>query len=45
MILYPDAPVLLIVMIEQNYSSDNFQKRYIKRQYWRKEKDGQWKII
>ena len=45
MFLYPGVPGLLVVTFEQDYKSDNFRKRYIKRQYWRKEKNGQWKII
>lgn len=45
MFLYPGVPGLLVVTFEQDYKSDNFRKRFIKRQYWRKEKNGQWKII
>jgi len=45
MFLYPGVPGLLVVTFEQDYRSNNFHKRYIKRQYWRKEKNGQWKII
>jgi murein L,D-transpeptidase YafK len=42
---YPGVPGLLVVTFEQDYHSDNFHKRFVKRQYWRKEKDGKWKII
>ena len=45
MFLYPGVPGLLVVTFEQDYNSDNFHKRFVKRQYWKKEKDGQWKII
>ncbi len=45
MFLYPEVPGLLVVTFVQDYKSDNFQRRFTKRQYWRKEKNGQWKII
>jgi len=45
MFLYPGESGLLVVTFEQDYKSDNFQKRFVKRQYWRKDDDGIWKII
>lgn len=45
MFLYPGEPGLLVVTFEQDYRSDNFQRKFTKRQYWRKGEDGVWKII
>lgn len=45
MFLYPGDPDMLVVTFVQNYRSDNFARRFKKRQYWRKETDGRWRII
>ena len=45
MFLYPGDENLLVVTFEQDYQSDNFQRRFIKRQYWKMEPDGKWRII
>jgi murein L,D-transpeptidase YafK len=45
MFLYPGEDALLVVTFEQDYSSDNFHRRFLKRQYWRMEKDGRWRIV
>jgi murein L,D-transpeptidase YafK len=45
MFLYPGEDGLLVVTFEQDYSSDNFRRRFLKRQYWRMEKDGRWRIV
>ena len=44
--LYPNGtdPILVMTFL-QNYSSDNFHRVYRKRQYWRMEEDGNWRII
>ena len=44
--LYPNGtdPIFVVTFI-QNYSSNNFQRVYRKRQYWRMEDDGNWRII
>lgn len=44
--LYPNGTdPILVVTFKQDYSSDNFQRVYRKRQYWRMEEDGNWRII
>jgi murein L,D-transpeptidase YafK len=43
--LYPGEDQLMVVTFDQDYASDNFHKKFTKRQYWRKENDGQWRII
>lgn len=44
--IYPDGTdPILVVTFKQNYSSDNFQRVFRKRQYWRMEEDGHWRII
>ncbi len=45
MFLYPGEGDLLVVTFVQDYESDNFRKRFIKRQYWRLDSNGDWKII
>jgi murein L,D-transpeptidase YafK len=45
MFLYPGEDGLLVVTFEQDYSSDNFRRRFLKRQYWRMEEDGRWRIV
>ena len=43
--LYPGNPDLMVVTFLQDYSSDTFNRKFIKRQYWRMENDGKWRII
>lgn len=43
--LYPDNANIMVVTFEQDYKSDTFKRRYRKRQYWRMEKDGKWRIF
>ena len=44
--LYPNGTEpILVVTFKQDYNSDNFQRVYRKRQYWRMEEDGNWRII
>lgn len=45
MYLYPGESDLLVVSFTQDYDSDNFQRKFRKRQFWRKEADGQWRVI
>ncbi len=44
--VYPNgtAPIMVITFM-QNYYSDSFQRAFRKRQYWKMEKDGNWRII
>ena len=45
MFLYPGEKQLMVVTFVQDYASDNFRRKFTKRQYWRMENDGQWRII
>ena len=45
MFLYPGEDQLMVVTFVQDYISDNFHRKFTKRQYWRMEDDGQWRII
>ncbi len=45
MFLYPGEQQLMVVTFVQDYTSDNFKRKFTKRQYWRLEDDGQWRII
>ncbi|MBI2970724.1 MAG: L,D-transpeptidase family protein [Gammaproteobacteria bacterium] len=45
MFLYPGEQALLVVTFEQDYTSDNYGRRFVKRQYWHLEKDGKWRIV
>ena len=42
---YPGESNLLVVTFDQDYRSSNFNDRSKKRQYWRQESDGRWRII
>jgi murein L,D-transpeptidase YafK len=42
---YPGEPGLIVVTFKQHYESDNLVREFMKRQYWQKEQDGQWRII
>ena len=44
LLMHPNEDVM-VATFHQNYQSDNFMSQSWKRQYWRKEKDGQWRII
>ena len=44
-LLYPGKVPMLVVTFEQDYDSDDYRRKYMKRQYWRKESDGQWRIV
>ena len=37
--------LLMVVTFDQDYRSDNFKRRCTKRQYWRMEEDGKWRIV
>jgi hypothetical protein len=43
--IYPGEPGLIVVTFKQRYESDNLIRDFTKRQYWRMEKDGQWRIV
>ncbi|MGH8246833.1 MAG: L,D-transpeptidase family protein [Gammaproteobacteria bacterium] len=45
MFLYPGEESLLVVTFKQDYTSDNYNRRFVKRQYWRLERDGKWRIV
>lgn len=45
MFLYPGEKQLMVVTFVQDYASDNFKRKFTKRQYWHMEDDGQWRII
>ncbi|MBI4005447.1 MAG: L,D-transpeptidase family protein [Gammaproteobacteria bacterium] len=45
MFLYPGEPGVLVVTFDQDYQSDNVHRRFVKRQYWRRDRDGKWKIV
>jgi hypothetical protein len=42
---YPGERDLVVVSFQQTYNSDNFSNRSRKRQYWRREAHGQWRIV
>ena len=43
--LYPENSNLMVVTFLQDYTSDTFSRKFIKRQYWKMESDGKWRII
>jgi murein L,D-transpeptidase YafK len=45
MFLYPGEQSLLVVTFRQDYTSDRNQRRFTKRQYWKQEADGRWRIL
>ncbi len=45
MFLYPGEETLLVVTFEQDYNSDRNHRRFVKRQYWKQEADGRWRIL
>ncbi len=42
---YPGEQNLVVLTFDQNYRSSNFNDKTKKRQYWRQESDGRWRII
>lgn len=42
---YPAEPELIVAEFTQNYTSNNFDSIADKRQYWRRNQNGEWKII
>jgi murein L,D-transpeptidase YafK len=42
---YPGEKDMAVVTFEQDYSSSNFSNRSRKRQYWKRDGAGQWRII
>ncbi|MBI2993448.1 MAG: L,D-transpeptidase family protein [Gammaproteobacteria bacterium] len=45
MFLYPGEDEVLVVTFEQDYTSDNLRRVFVKRQYWQREEDGKWRIV
>ncbi|MEE8321233.1 MAG: L,D-transpeptidase family protein [Gammaproteobacteria bacterium] len=45
MFLSPGKERILVVTFDQDYKSNNFSRQFKKRQYWRREEDGKWRII
>lgn len=43
--LYPGEPNLIVVTFRQKYQSNTQVRDFIKRQYWKMEQDGQWRIV
>ena len=43
--VYPEPINIMVVTFMQDYSSDTFRKKFLKRQYWKMEQDGKWRII
>lgn len=43
--VYPGVENMLEVTFEQHYQSNNYNNSNHKRQYWKKESDGRWRII
>lgn len=42
---YPGEPSMVVTTFQQDYRSNNFRDRIKKRQYWRQEADGVWRIV
>ena len=45
MFLYPGNERIMMVTFDQDYTSDDLHRQFTKRQYWRREEDGKWRII
>lgn len=43
--LYPGEKDMFVVKYQQHYFSNNYQGKTSKQQYWRRNSDGQWKIV
>ena len=44
LLMHPNEDVM-VVTFKQSYVSDNYSSESWKRQYWRKEFDGEWRIV
>jgi len=42
---YPGLDNVIVVNFTQDYNSNNHESRSRKRQYWKRERDGHWRII
>lgn len=42
---YPGEDNMLVVTFDQDYRSSNFSDQTKKRQYWRRGRDGRWRIV
>lgn len=42
---YPGYRDLVLVDFEQEYQSNNYNTQTQKRQYWRRESSGDWRIV
>lgn len=42
---YPGESDMMVVDFDQDYRSSNYNGRSAKRQYWKREADGEWRII
>ena len=42
---YPGAKNMIVINFKQQYKSNNYKQVANKRQYWKKENDGDWRII
>lgn len=42
---YPDEPEMVVVTFTQDYRSNNFNARASKRQFWRQDLTGRWRIV
>ncbi len=42
---YPGEQSVLVVTFKQDYKSKDYQRRFVKRQYWKRDKDGKWRIV
>ena len=45
LLAYPGEPGLVVATFQQGYSSDRYEDVTAKRQYWRREADGVWRIV
>lgn len=45
MFLYPNGTNILVVTFDQDYRSDKIKRKFRKRQYWKRETDGTWRIF
>ena len=45
MFLYPNGTNILVVTFDQDYRSNNVKRKFRKRQYWKREQDGTWRIF
>ena len=42
---YPGDEPLILARFTQHYTSSNYTKTNDKEQFWRREADGQWRIV